>query len=82
MVQCAPPENLSVFNSLLPKKETAVTEQSADLVSESNTYTVSKPVPQPIQADKTTHYENKEYTSIVMLPLHRSVLLHGRRYFE
>lgn len=50
----APPENLSVFNSLLPKKETAVTEQSADRVSESNTYTVSKPVPQPIQADKTT----------------------------
>ena len=28
------------------------------------------------------HYENKEYTSIIMLPLHRSVLLHGRRYFE
>lgn len=52
--ESAPPENLSVFNSLLPKKETAVTEQSADRVSESNTYTVSKPVPQPIQADKTT----------------------------
>ena len=52
--EAAPPENLSVFNSLLPKKETAVTEQSADRVSESNTYTVSKPVPQPIQADKTT----------------------------
>ena len=54
MQSAAPPENLSVFNSLLPKKETAVTEQSADRVSESNTYTVSKPVPQPIQADKTT----------------------------
>lgn len=52
--ESAPPENLSVFNSLLPKKEAAVTEQSADRVSESNTYTVSKPVPQPIQADKTT----------------------------
>lgn len=52
--ESAPPENLSVFNSLLPKKETAVTEQSADRVSESNTYTVSKPVPQPIQVDKTT----------------------------
>ncbi len=52
--ESAPPENLSVFNSLLPKKETAVTEQSADRVSESNTYTVSKPVPPPIQVDKTT----------------------------
>lgn len=49
--ESAPPENLSVFNSLLPEKETT---GSADRVSETNTYTVSKPVSQPIPADKTT----------------------------
>ena len=32
--ESAPPENLSVFNSLLPKKETAVTEQSGTFQGE------------------------------------------------
>ena len=75
--ESAPPENLSVFNSLLPKKEPAGSDnssdmqlkrpsastehnlahetdagQSADRVSETNTYTVSKPVPQLMPTDK------------------------------
>ena len=33
------------------------------------------------QEKNSIHYENKEYTSIILLPLYRSFLLHGRRYF-
>ena len=62
--EAAPPENLSVFNSLLPKKETITTEQSTDRVSETNTYTVSKSVPQPIPAGKTTASLPEETTSV------------------
>ena len=62
--EAAPPENLSVFNSLLPKKETITTEQSTDRVSETNTYTVSKSVPQPIPAGKTTASLPEETASV------------------
>ena len=58
--EAAPPENLSVFNSLLPKKETITT----DRVSETNTYTVSKSVPQPIPAGKTTASLPEETASV------------------
>lgn len=47
--ESAPPENLSVFNSLLPKKETT---GSADRVLETNTYAVSESISQPIPTDK------------------------------
>lgn len=66
--ESAPPENLSVFNSLLPKKETITTEQSTDRVSETNTYTVSKSVPQPIPAGKTTASLPEETTSVLPEP--------------
>ncbi len=62
--EAAPPENLSVFNSLLPKKETITTEQSTDRVSETNIYTVSKSVPQPIPAGKTTASLPEETASV------------------
>ncbi len=62
--EAAPPENLSIFNSLLPKKETITTEQSTDRVSETNTYTVSKSVPQPIPAGKTTASLPEETASV------------------
>lgn len=62
--EAAPPENLSVFNSLLPKKETITTEQSTGRVSETNTYTVSKSVPQPIPAGKTTASLPEETASV------------------
>ena len=66
--ESAPPENLSVFNSLLPKKETITTEQSTDRVSETNTYTVSKSVPQPIPAGKTTASLPEETASVLPEP--------------
>lgn len=58
--ESAPPENLSVFNSLLPKKETT---GSADRVLETNTYAVSKSISQPIPTDKPVASLTKETTS-------------------
>lgn len=49
--ESAPPENLSIFNSLLPKRETT---GSSDRVSETNTYAVSIPARQTVPERKQT----------------------------
>ena len=49
--ESAPPENLSIFNSLLPKRETT---GSSDRVSETNTYAASIPARQTVPEREQT----------------------------